>query len=503
MQIDLLISFDIKANIVALRDEVERLPSTIQQPFREGLPPVPHELSIRYSEALDKDAPVSYTNIANFPLREGLDALISAFDQSTAKISASSSVLGIWPPSVEEINNLVKARFIFHCMLRSHRLRDAGRDSPWAFAVASLLKKLEAEYRKWNHDIEGNIQSVASLNPESFQIWIPPEISATKLATEPDETQGEEKILEVPLADSTEQVNKVLIVFRRPSNELRLLTFISSTTGVGGEISSHEVEKIVNLHTAEVVPRYALPPNLRTPPNMELCFPGASSGYTYQFKTRDDLKKFQQALLGYKVVFEESCQWAIHCSNIIKNSKLKGRGFVQILLPKPLKPTKQWNSATDTDPGTSFRNRTETILSDHSSMTDFTRRLSLTPTMRVQESRDSFIAAHPHAPVLLILTEVDGQPTFIHVRLTREIGIKKKHCNCNSENTRKREACRFTILESSSSKFQVRRFSVPSEKPTLWNLSLLGLPKHPKFDRLDEVKNVSWLSIEMNPNGKS
>jgi hypothetical protein len=67
---------------------------------------------------------------------------------------------------------------------------------------------------------------------------------------------------------------------------------------------------------------------------------------------------------------------------------------------------------------------------------------------------------------------------------------------------RKREACKYTVLESSSSKFQVRRFSVPSEKPTSWNLSLLGLPKHPEFDRLDEVKNVSWISIEMNPESK-
>jgi hypothetical protein len=130
VQIELLIAFDIRANIVALRDEVERLPGTIQQPFTEGLPPVPSELSIRYSEALDKDAPVSYTNIENFPLREGLDALISAFDQSTAKISSASSALGIWPPSVEEINNLIKARFIFGCMLRSRRLLNAGRDSP-------------------------------------------------------------------------------------------------------------------------------------------------------------------------------------------------------------------------------------------------------------------------------------------------------------------------------------------------------------------------------------
>ncbi len=86
--------------------------------------------------------------------------------------------------------------------------------------------------------------------------------------------------------------------------------------------------------------------------------------------------------------------------------------------------------------------------------------------------------------------------------VTLEIGIKTKRCDCGSDNARKRDACRYTVLESSSRKFPVRRFSVPADKPTLWNVALLGLPKHPKFARVDEVKNVSWLSIETHPQGK-
>lgn len=87
--------------------------------------------------------------------------------------------------------------------------------------------------------------------------------------------------------------------------------------------------------------------------------------------------------------------------------------------------------------------------------------------------------------------------------MSHEIDIKTKRCDCNSENAKKREACRYTVLESSSSKFPVRRFSVQAENPTLWNLALFGLPEHPQFDRLGEVKNVSWLSIETNPEGKA
>jgi hypothetical protein len=420
-----LISFDINANVLALRDEVERLPGAIRQPFTDGLPPLPRELVDLYSEALAKGAPYAFNGLGNFPLREGLDALISAFDQSTAKINPSSTALDLWPPTVEEINNLLKARFIFDCMIKSRWLRDAGRDSPWAFALSNMLKKLQAEYRQWHRHLDNNIPSVASLNPESFQIWVVAETSAARLATEPDETQGEEKILEVALADWTNQVSKSLVVFRRPSNELRLLTFTSSNPSSVGEISSHEVEKIVNLHKVEVVPRYARPARVTTPLIMELCFPGASSGYTYRFMARDDLKKFQQALLGYKINFEDFCRWTTHSSSVFGGGgKLKGEGFVQILQPKPLPAIKPMDGdfVAPTSPlqGLS-RVQTDSLFSVQDSIAPSTitpsmRRLSRASTLYVQESREAFIAAHPPSPVLLILTEIEGRPTFLHLR---------------------------------------------------------------------------------------
>jgi hypothetical protein len=380
-----LLTFDITGTS-PLRQELELITAAIQHPSYHILIPVPIDLSIRYLEGLTNNAPPSYTDISNFPLIDGLDALISALDLSTTRVNPLSNGFDM---SVENLNYTIKARYIFDCMLRSQGLRATGLNSPWAFAMAGLLKKLGAEYQRWHRELEACTNTVMCLNFVAFQIWSPiDDVLSSKLLSEPD--VYEEKILEVPLTDLAGQVNKSMMVFRRPSNELRILTFTSS----GGQ----EIEKTVNLHQAELVPRYALRGSNFSLQGMELCFPGASSGHRYQFRTRDELHTFQQALTGYKVVFEENCLWNLHCSGLMSKSKLKGHGLIQILQPKPLQP----------------------VINDNNSVTSFGSSVGRTAKLaNIKESKHSIVAEHPKSPVLLILTEVDGQPTFIHI-----------HCKC-------------------------------------------------------------------------
>ena len=367
-----------------------------------------------------RDAPATYAGVANFPLREGLDALVIALEQSTTRASPRIGSTRSWLPSTEELNSLVKAQFIYECLVESHGYRNAGNDSPWAFALANILGRLEKELGKWRQEIDEGVQVIAALSPEFFHIWAAPEVSTVTVATESDVTQGEEKVLEVPLVSSAEHVSKTLIVFRRPRNEFRVLTFISSSHSSTADGSSHGDPKIMNIHSVNVVARYAIPANPRAALNMEICFPGASSGYTYSFKTRDDLKKFQHALTGYKIVFEDFCRWKVHCSGFIRSGKLKGEGFVQILQPKQLPALTAANETpalgSDADQASMSITRADSILSDRISIAPSLGASSLAPSTFVKETKNSFIAAHPQSPVLLILTEIDGQPTFIHVR---------------------------------------------------------------------------------------
>lgn len=168
-----------------------------------------------------------------------------------------------------------------------------------------MQEQIKMEYAKYELEIIAEEANIASLDLESFRIWVLQEETGVISVTEADESQLEEKIFEVSLCDHGQQ-QKELIVFRRPRNELRLVTVTSRLNG-GNPHIPNEDSKVVNMHQVQVIPRYALPGRPRVPYSkiIELCFPGASSGYTYQFKVDEDLRQFQQALLGYKVVLDK------------------------------------------------------------------------------------------------------------------------------------------------------------------------------------------------------
>jgi hypothetical protein len=85
--------------------------------------------------------------------------------------------------------------------------------------------------------------------------------------------------------------------------------------------------------------------------------------------------------------------------------------------------------------------------------------------------------------------------------VTPDVTVKPKRCDCNSGNDKKREACKYTILESDGV-FQVRRLSVPANRPTSWNLSIFGIPVHPKLEAVEKVPSASWVGIESSPLGE-
>jgi hypothetical protein len=84
--------------------------------------------------------------------------------------------------------------------------------------------------------------------------------------------------------------------------------------------------------------------------------------------------------------------------------------------------------------------------------------------------------------------------------VTHDVHIQRSRCDCASDNKSKKDRCRSTILESAL-KFPLHRFSVQAESQ--WNLALLGLPKHPEFDKkVENVKNINYLNIETAGLGK-
>jgi hypothetical protein len=311
---------------------------------------------------------------------------------------------------MEQMNNLIKARWIFDRLLGSAQLKNCGRESVWACALETALKNLQDEYDRWQPVLEQNTENIAALNPESFQIWQSTDRSAAQLITDPDPSQMEEKILEVPLESSNEQMRKDLIVFRRPNKEFRVLTYTTLNSS-GGDTTIHDEKKIVNIHSAHIIPRYPLRPHgakMQLRDDFELCFPGASSGHKYTFQNEDDRLKFQQALLGYKVVFQDTCNWLLHFSSF--TSKLKGSGLLQIFQPKALPAVPTTASQNGSFPGTQGLDRNDSFISSRSILT-----ASTGLSGRTAKSNGSIIAEHPHAPLLVIFTQIGGQLTFLRL----------------------------------------------------------------------------------------
>jgi hypothetical protein len=113
---------DVARDVRIITHQVRRL--GMGAPLQDGLlglPPVPQELSDRYMGALQVDTPRCFVGLAAFPLKEGLDALLYRFGQSTVEFSG----YGAGHPTVEQYNNLIKSRWILEKLMESSALREA------------------------------------------------------------------------------------------------------------------------------------------------------------------------------------------------------------------------------------------------------------------------------------------------------------------------------------------------------------------------------------------
>lgn len=157
------------------------------------LPPVPQELSDRYMEALKVDTPRCFVDLVTFPLKEGLDALLYHFGQSTVEFSG----YGAGHPTVEQYNNIIKSRWILEKLKETSALRDAGPASLWARSLEEIHEQIIDQYGRFNFDIgETQEANISRLGNDYFLIWKAEEAEVPRLITDED-VGREEKILEV------------------------------------------------------------------------------------------------------------------------------------------------------------------------------------------------------------------------------------------------------------------------------------------------------------------
>ena len=296
---------------------VDSLTQSSQQetPSQFRLPLVPPELEARFITAM-KTRQGNFVDIKDFPLREGFDALVSHFGQSTVNF-----VRRIYSeqrtPELTQYLNLIKSTWILEKITESSFFDPR---SLWSRCVEDIGNNILFEYHRFNSrqlTSPGN-EVISRLEDHAFSIWI--EDNSTEVVpTLTDERPSEEKILEIALPKSQANRKPLLVIFRKSDYELRLVhTTTDDQNDMFYEAESYEI----NINFARFIPLYAVPNSVSATSTNNVLFCGSQgqSEKSFSFEATEgesrfpracetyciantgaDIHKLQQGVTGYKV----------------------------------------------------------------------------------------------------------------------------------------------------------------------------------------------------------
>jgi hypothetical protein len=197
-------------------------------------------------------------------------------------------------------------------------------------------KEVRNEFERFETEvlIKPVIEDISRLPDEYFQIWIvrAPTVCLSDWAK--DES-SEDLILDIAISCSTAGGQSNLKIFRRSELEFRMVTATTFTNEENRE-AMHQRIFPLNMTETRLIAAYAesnQPATMST--NKFLLYPTQDHRPLWQdFKSKDDIFLFQQALIGYRVHHEmTNVKWSFNGSD--KPGKY-GIGMLQLWQPKPL-----------------------------------------------------------------------------------------------------------------------------------------------------------------------
>lgn len=293
---------------------------------------IPEDLTLRFTDALYVNKPKIFESQSRLPLKEGFDALVFNFANSTIEFNARPG-LGQNFPEEPQFLNLIKSRWIMQQLEDSYHYRAAGSDSLWADYLRELKDEIREQFRRFD---TGNLvapphDAIARLPDSCFAIWVvesssppPPDLA--------EQRPFEEKILELALPSSHETRQSSLTIFRKSDVDFRL---VSTTTDEHNKDFHREESMDISMHSTRLVPAYGIPDGVATPTNnILLCSNQAQTQKWYSLVDAAGVARFQQALTGYRVFHDmHDVSWSIEGSAKPHNH---GNGRLQLWHFKPL-----------------------------------------------------------------------------------------------------------------------------------------------------------------------
>ncbi len=300
----------IAENFAELRELQHR---EVHQPGKEprvlALDDIPESVQDAFRRAFLLDSPTPVTTVEDCPLAEGIDACRRHYQESTVKwewIGASTDAPG---PTVEQHVNLLKAHWIIVTLKASRAYVERGLGSGYSRAIAQVEQGVVRQYERpelVRFSERFSEQEVGELDESLFWIW----------HTEPPRFPQHSPVSETPILElslarrlgrttssrsSTSSSGPDLVLFHREGPSFRI-AYTGTAIGSGETIPS---SLLIDTHHDRIIPWYAAP-KAHPMRSVGISLERDRTGVTYfDFKNDEDMFGFQQALTGYRVVYDD------------------------------------------------------------------------------------------------------------------------------------------------------------------------------------------------------
>ena len=380
---------------------------------------VPEPLSDRFRKGSASKDPESSQVRDDLPLKEGFDALVYHFAESTVKFKPNAG-LGRDVPA-EQYLNLVKSRWILERLKESTYFTTLNQESLYI----EYLREIEDQVREQlvrfqQNDLHPPSLDVLSRLPDNCYSILVDADSRTSPAAQTEHRPFEEKILELALQNGYSTHPSTLTIFRKSETALRL---VQATKDHQNEGFHHEESINVDMVHTGLVPIFAASQdNSIDKSNLLLCNAGQDT--YYNLRGPGDVAQFQRALTGFRVSRDMS-HIALHIElSGLRKSSISGQARLQFWHLKPLarmqqpedsEPSESDNASSDPTPNSPIGS-----LQLRRFWTSGTTQLPGSSIVSlVNGSRGNGIALTcPELPVLIIFTKFERKYAFLHLQST-------------------------------------------------------------------------------------
>ncbi|KAL8885843.1 MAG: hypothetical protein Q9215_006354 [Flavoplaca cf. flavocitrina] len=164
---------EIKGLLVSLLRNEEPTPDTLFAAQRIAFPAIPDEIADKFTIWTAMNPPDDFRDVSSMPLREGFDALVYHFAQSTVEFNPGFDRSQRTPEETQFVN-LLKSKWILDKMEQSSQLNSPSTAPLWKSALAEVKSDIIKEYRRFDTDqlIAPPKDVIVRLPDECFSIWV-------------------------------------------------------------------------------------------------------------------------------------------------------------------------------------------------------------------------------------------------------------------------------------------------------------------------------------------